>query len=153
MRMPFASSAVSRAEIFNKCSGEFMKTDNNGEKAPHSKPDLLPLSEEERAKILSVALERMVMIDGKVYGLEDETEPDTEVGCEARIKSCRALCCTYAFALTQEEAGKGFIKYNAERPFYIARDPDGYCSHLDRVNFKCSIHDKRPLRCRKYACK
>lgn len=96
-----------------------MKTDDNGGKAPHSKPDSLPPSEEEKAKILSIVLERMVMIDGKVYGLEDETEPAAEVGCEARIKSCRAVCCTYAFALTQEEAGKGFIKYNAERPFYI----------------------------------
>jgi Fe-S-cluster containining protein len=130
-----------------------MNRDDNSIKAPISKPDSLTPSEEEKAKILSVALERMVMIDGKVYGLEDETEPDEEVGCEARIKACRAVCCTYAFALTQEEAGKGFIKYDAERPFYIARDLDGYCPHLDRATFRCSIHDKRPLRCRKYACK
>lgn len=112
----------------------------------------LPISEAERAKILEIALEHMIMIAGKVYGLEDDTEPEAEVDCGARTESCRAICCTYAFALTQEEVGKSFIKYNPERPFYIARDADGYCPHLDRVTFKCGIHDKRPLRCRKYAC-
>jgi Fe-S-cluster containining protein len=117
------------------------------------KPDPLSLSEEERTKILEVALERMVMIDNKVYGLEDETEPVADVDCKARIKSCRAICCTYLFALTQEETKQGIVKYNAERPFYIARDADGYCPHLDRTSFLCSIHEKRPLRCRKYACR
>ena len=90
-------------------------------------PGPLPLSEEERAKILEIALERMVMINNKVYGLEDETEPEAEVDCGSRIKSCKAICCTYAFALTQEEAKRGIVKYNAKRPFYIARDADGYC--------------------------
>ncbi len=118
-----------------------------------SKSDLPPLPDGERAKILSKALKMMVMIDGKVYGVEDESEPDAEVDCESKIEVCRAICCTYAFSLTQEEVKKGFIKYNAERPFYIARDADGYCPHLDRTTFQCSIHDKRPLRCRKYACK
>jgi Fe-S-cluster containining protein len=112
----------------------------------------LPISEAEKAKILEIALERMVMIAGKVYGLEDKSEPDAEVDCGARTKFCKAICCTYAFAITQEEVGKGLIRYNPERPFYIARDADGYCPHLDRVTFKCDIHDKRPLRCRKYAC-
>ena len=113
----------------------------------------LPLSEEEKSKILEIALERMVMIDNKIYGLEDATEPEAEVDCGSRIKSCKAVCCTYAFALTQEEAKQGIVKYNEERPFYIARDSDGYCPHLDRTTFRCSIHEKRPLRCRKYACR
>ena len=115
-------------------------------------PDSLLLSGEERSKILSIALKRMVMVDNKVYGVEDETEPEVKVDCGTRIESCRAVCCTYAFALTQEEVGKGFVKYNTERPYYIARDADGYCPHLNRATFACSIHDRRPLRCRKYAC-
>jgi Fe-S-cluster containining protein len=116
-------------------------------------PFHVSLSEEEREKIIEIALERMVMIDNKVYGLEDDTEPEAEVDCESKIKSCRAICCTYAFALTQEEAKQGIVKYNTERPFYIARETNGYCPHLDRATFRCSIHDKRPLRCRKYACR
>jgi len=118
-----------------------------------NKTDSRTRSEKEKAKILSIALKRMVMIRGEVYGLEDETEPDAEVDCAAVIESCQAVCCTYAFALTQEEVKKGLIKFNTERPYYIARDSDGYCPHLDRTSFRCNIHDERPLRCRKYSCK
>ena len=117
------------------------------------KPEPRARSGEEKAKILSIALKRMVMIRGEVYGLEDETEPDAEVDCGAPIESCQAVCCTYAFALTQEEVKKGLVKFNTARPYYIARDSDGYCPHLDRKSFRCSIHDNRPLRCRKYSCK
>ena len=115
-------------------------------------PDFAPLSKEEREKIMEIALKRVVMINGKVYGLEDDAEPDAVVDCASITARCKAFCCTYVFALTQEEAKKGFYKYNAEKPFYIARDADGYCSYLDHTTFNCSIHDKRPLRCRKYAC-
>ena len=118
----------------------------------HNKPDAVPLSQEEREKILAVALKRMVMIDGKVYGLEDDAEQESIVDCAAKTVLCRANCCTYVFALTQEEVKKGIYKYNPERPYYMSKDPDGYCSHLDRTTFRCSIHDKRPSRCRKYAC-
>jgi Fe-S-cluster containining protein len=115
-------------------------------------PDSPPLSKEEREKIMEIALERMVMINGKVYGLEDDAEPDAAVDCASVTATCKAFCCTYVFALTQEETKKGFYKYNAEKPFYIAQDADGYCPYIDRTTFKCGIHDKRPLRCRKYAC-
>jgi hypothetical protein len=115
-------------------------------------PDAHPLSDEEWAKILETALYRMVMIDGMVYGLEDDTEPEGYVDCAVRTASCRANCCTYMFALTQEEVNRGFFKYSAERPYYIARGADGYCHYLDRKTLQCSIHEKRPLRCRKYAC-
>jgi hypothetical protein len=63
-------------------------------------PFHVSLSEEERVKIIEIALERMVMIDNKVYGLEDNAEPQAEVACKTSIKSCRAVCCTYLFALT-----------------------------------------------------
>jgi Fe-S-cluster containining protein len=129
-----------------------MSKDCNKKTVPHNKPDAPPLSGEERAKILETALYRMVMIDGMVYGLEDDAEPEGLVDCAARIASCRADCCTYAFALTQEEVNRGFFKYSAEQPFYMARDADKYCHYLDRKTFQCSIHERRPLRCRKYAC-
>jgi hypothetical protein len=125
---------------------------NDNETFPRNTPDFPPLSKEEREKIMETALKRMVMINGKVYGLEDDAEPDAVVDCKSITATCKAFCCTYVFALTQEEAKKGFYKYNAEKPFYIARDADGYCPYLDRTTFKCGIHDKRPLRCRKYAC-
>jgi hypothetical protein len=125
--------------------------DKNRKSVPGGKPDAHD-HDEEKAKILSVALRNMLMIDGKVYGLEDDAEPDAFVDCASKISSCRANCCSYVFALTQEEVRKGFYQYNPDRPYYMARDADGFCPYLDRVTFFCSIHDRRPLRCRKYTC-
>jgi uncharacterized protein len=129
-----------------------MSKDHEKKTVPRNAPDAPPPSVEERKKILETALYRMVMIDGMVYGLEDDAEPDASVDCAARTKSCRANCCTYVFALTEEEVKQNFYKYNTERPYYMARDQDGYCPYLDRKTFRCLIHDRRPLRCRKYAC-
>lgn len=128
-----------------------MSGDKNSKSAPggnHVARDY----NEEKERILSVALRNMVMIDGKVYGLEDDSEPDAFVDCASKLSSCRAGCCALVFALTQEEVKKGFYRYNPDRPYYMARDGDGFCPYLDRATFFCSIHDRRPLRCRKYSC-
>jgi Fe-S-cluster containining protein len=106
----------------------------------------------EKEKILSAALKNMVIIAGKVYGLEDDSEPEVFIDCLSRISSCKAVCCSYAFALTQEEVKKGLYKYNPSRPYYMAKDADGFCPYLDRITFLCGIHDKRPFRCKKYSC-
>lgn len=42
----------------------------------HNKPGAPPISTEEREKILEIALERMIMIEGNVFGLEDDAEPE-----------------------------------------------------------------------------
>ena len=128
-----------------------MSEDNNRKSVPGNKHDA-HVYDEEKEKILSVALRNLVMIDGKVYGLEDDSEPDTIVDCAPKISACRDSCCSYVFALTQEEVNKGFYKYNPDRPYYMAKDADGLCPYLDRTTFFCSIHDRRPLRCRKYSC-
>ena len=111
-----------------------------------------PLNEEEKRRILAVACERMVLIGGCLYGLEDDAEQDAFCDCLSKLETCRALCCTYVFALTREEVRKGVVAFNKERPYYIARDPDGYCPHLDRATYRCSVHERRPLRCRRYKC-
>jgi Fe-S-cluster containining protein len=126
--------------------------DNNRKSAPAGKHKAHDYADEEKEKILAVALRNMVMIDGKVYGLEDDSEPDAFVDCASKISSCRANCCSYVFALTQEEVKKGLYKYNPERPYYMAKEKDGLCPYLDRATFLCTIHDRRPLRCRKYTC-
>lgn len=117
-----------------------------------SKNNTHNFSEEEKEKILSVALRNMVMIDGKVYGLEDDSEPEVVVDCLSKIASCRAVCCSYVFALTQEEVKKGLYRYNPSRLYYMAKDADGFCPYFDRSTFLCSIHEIRPRRCRKYTC-
>jgi hypothetical protein len=129
-----------------------MTEDNNRRSVPGVKHGGRDFPDEEKEKILSVALRNMIMIDGKVYGIEDDSEPDSFVDCASKISSCRAGCCCYLFALTQEEVKKGLYKYNPDRPYYMAKDEDGLCPYLDRTTFFCTIHDRRPLRCRKYTC-
>ena len=116
-------------------------------------PDHLEISEEEREKLISIIKKMMEMGFGAVYGQEDEGVPDANPDCSINLKWCRAKCCTVQFALTKEEAKKGHIKYNQSRPFFIARDSDGYCPHLERSSLRCKVWSDRPLRCRRYECK
>jgi Fe-S-cluster containining protein len=111
------------------------------------------ISGEEKKKILSLMQKMMEMGICAVYGQEDEGVPDASVDCESNLKWCRAVCCTFQFALTKEEAGKGHLKHNPSRPFFIARDPDGYCPHLERGTLRCTVRSERPLRCRRYDCR
>jgi len=60
-----------------------MNKDHDKKTVPHNKPDAPPLTQEEQGKILETALYRMVMIDGMVYGLEDDAEPEAFVDCAA----------------------------------------------------------------------
>jgi len=88
-----------------------------------------------------------------VYGQEDEGVPDASVDCDSNLSLCKAKCCTLEFALTKEEVQKGRLKHIPSRPFFIAREPDGYCSHLERGTLRCALWAERPLRCRRYDCK
>jgi hypothetical protein len=77
-----------------------MSEDDNRKSVPSDKHEEHD-HDEKKEKILSVPLRNMVMIDGKVYGLEDNSEPDAFVDCASKISLCRAGCCSYVFALTQ----------------------------------------------------
>jgi Fe-S-cluster containining protein len=112
----------------------------------------MDIPEEERERILS-ALRRMLdMGIGVVYGQEDEGIPDAAVDCKAYLFRCKAVCCTFNFALTKEEVGKGRLRHDPGRPFFMARDEDGYCAHIDRGTLECAVYEDRPLRCRRYGC-
>jgi len=112
----------------------------------------LPLPEEEKQRLLSALRKMVEMGIAAVYGREDEGVPDAAVDCSPRLGDCRARCCTLVFALTKEEVAKGLIRHNPTRPFFIARDADGYCPHLDRNTLRCVVWEDRPLRCRRYDC-
>lgn len=115
--------------------------------------DYANISAEEKEKILSLVQKMMEMGICAVYGDEEEGLPDASLDCEAKLKRCRAKCCTLQFALTKEEVRKGHIKYNPSRRFFIARESDGYCPHLERSTFRCNVWSERPLRCRRYDCR
>ena len=111
------------------------------------------ISDEQREKILSLMQKMMEMGMCAVYGQEDEGLPDSTLDCETCLGQCRARCCTLQFALTKEEVRKGHLKHDLSRPFFIARDADGYCPHLERDSLRCAVWAERPLRCRRYDCR
>lgn len=116
-------------------------------------PDYQAISPEKRKKLLSVMEKMIDMGMAAVYGDEDEGVADASVDCGKYLSNCKARCCTLIFALTKEEVKQGIAQYNKERPYFIARDDDGYCPHLDRQDYRCMIWAQRPLRCRRYDCR
>jgi hypothetical protein len=110
------------------------------------------IPEEELERIVSAMMKTLEMGICAVYGDEDDDVPDAAVDCESRLPECRAKCCTYHFALTKDEVRRGIIKHDPKRPFFIARDEDGYCPHLNRTTLRCRVWQDRPLRCRRYDC-
>ena len=120
---------------------------------PDQEPDdIQELSEEQRAYIKKMLARLMELGIGAVYGVE-ETSDEVVIDHEERLSQCKAVCCSFIFALTKEEVQKGHIQWNRKRPHFIARDEDGFCPHLDRETFKCNIWAERPQRCRQYDCR
>lgn len=116
-------------------------------------PDYQKLSHDEKSRIIRVLEKMMEMGIGAVYGDEEEGVPDIDVPCDELLPQCQAKCCSFIFALTKDEVKQGRIKFNKKRPFFIARDGDGFCPHLDRRSLHCRIWLDRPLRCRRYDCR
>jgi len=127
---------------------EFPKNEKSDRNHPD---DEVVLSEDDR--VLMKMLERLMEQGlGAVYADEDDTEEPVLIDCEGRKECCRAICCSFVFALTKEEVQKGIIRWNPKRPYFIARDDDGYCPHLDRTSLRCTIWEERPKRCQRYDC-
>ena len=116
-------------------------------------PDYQAMSPEQFQRLLSVMEKMIDMGMAAVYGDEDEDASEAPVDCQQCLPDCRAKCCTLIFALTREEVEQGQVQYNRQRPYFIARDEDGYCPHMDRESYRCTIHGQRPLRCRRYDCR
>jgi len=111
------------------------------------------VSEEEQAyikKMIEKLMEKGIFV---VYGDESDEEKTVLFDPCGRKELCKVVCCSFVFVLTKKEVEKGIIKWNPKRPYFIARDEDGYCPHLDRESLLCKIWDDRPERCRKYDCR
>jgi len=46
----------------------------------------------------------------------------------------------------------GAIRWEFGRPYLIAHDDDGYCVHLDRESYRCTVWEQRPVPCRGFDC-
>jgi len=110
-------------------------------------------TEEQRAYIKEMVeklMEKRILV---VYGDEDEKAEGVCFDNDGRRKQCKAVCCSFIFALTKGDVKKGISQWNPKRPYFIARDEDGYCPHLNRETLLCSIWEDRPERCRNYDCR
>ncbi len=116
-------------------------------------PDYQQLSREEKLHIISVMEKMMDLGMAAVFGDESEEQPDSHFPCDKYLDQCQAKCCSFIFALTHEEVEKDVIAWNKDKPYFIARDEDGFCPHLDRQTRRCKEWDNRPLRCRRYDCR
>jgi len=80
-------------------------------------------------------------------------EQNADVDCKACLNVCQAACCKMPFALSKQDIDEGILKWEFGRPYMIAHGEDGYCVHLDRNTYKCTVHKNRPVPCRGFDCR
>ena len=83
------------------------------------------------------------------YNFKDEACID----CQSGIDVCKAMCCKLPFALSRQDVEERIVRWEFGRPYLIAHDTDGYCVHVDRETFQCSVHEHRPVPCRGFDCR
>ena len=82
------------------------------------------------------------------YTFKDESRVD----CLSRLDICKGVCCKLPFALSKQDVEEGIIRWEFGRPYLIAHSPDGYCVHLDRERFTCTVREHRTVPCRGFDC-
>jgi Fe-S-cluster containining protein len=83
------------------------------------------------------------------YRVDPAELPD--IPCAELLHLCRARCCTFRFALSQQDLDEGVVRWDAGDPYYIAQS-DGACVHLDDER-GCTIYPHRPRPCRVFDCR
>jgi hypothetical protein len=80
-------------------------------------------------------------------------EGGVEIDCENRVHLCKAACCRLPFALSKQDVREGIVRWDLGQPYMIDQGQDGYCCHLNRGTFGCTIYQNRPVPCRAYDCR
>ncbi|CAG0953832.1 hypothetical protein METP3_00370 [Methanosarcinales archaeon] len=80
-------------------------------------------------------------------------DKEANVDCEGRLPVCKAVCCKLPFALSRQDVEEGIIRWEFGRPYLIAHGDDGYCAHMDRNTYKCTVREQRTVPCRGFDCK
>jgi len=80
-------------------------------------------------------------------------QEEAKIDCENRVEFCHASCCRLRFALSKQDIYEGIIKWDLGRPYLIAHDKDGYCTHFERSACRCTVRENRPVPCRGYDCR
>ncbi|MCF6155913.1 MAG: YkgJ family cysteine cluster protein [Candidatus Brocadia sp.] len=80
-------------------------------------------------------------------------EHEACIDCQSRLEVCKATCCQLPFALSRQDVEERIVRWEFGRPYLIAHDTDGYCVHLDKKTFQCTVHERRPVPCRGFDCR
>lgn len=80
-------------------------------------------------------------------------DQEAHVDCESRLDVCKASCCKLPFALSKQDVEEGIIRWEFGRPYLIAHGEDGYCIHMDRDTYRCTVRDHRTVPCRGFDCR
>jgi Fe-S-cluster containining protein len=75
------------------------------------------------------------------------------IDCASRLELCQARCCSFGVVLQRSDVEEGELEWDIDKPYRLARDPDGYCRHLGREDGWCQRYEHRPATCRRYSCK
>jgi len=78
---------------------------------------------------------------------------EATIDCENRVQFCKAACCRLPFALSKQDINEGVVRWDLSQPYMIARDRQGYCTHLDQNSCRCTVRNQRPVPCRGYDCR
>lgn len=114
---------------------------------------------DQRKKVVAERLIAQLKEKGLGVMLQEEEEDkysfkgEAKVDCENRLEFCQAACCRLRFALSKQDVYEGVIKWDLGRPYLIAQDKDGYCTHFERGSCRCTVRVQRPVPCRGYDCK
>ncbi len=85
------------------------------------------------------------------YACSAEDLPD--IDCAERIPLCRAACCTFRWALSEQDVVEGIVQWDLTNPYVNRVAADGYCVHCDGASRDCTVYDARPTICRTYDCR
>ncbi|MDZ4350317.1 MAG: YkgJ family cysteine cluster protein [Xanthomonadaceae bacterium] len=78
----------------------------------------------------------------------ERSEPAAAVLCE----TCEAVCCRLTVVLMPEDRPPAWLTEHDERGLHImAKDEDGRCRAVDPRSLLCTIYERRPQACRKFA--
>jgi Fe-S-cluster containining protein len=75
------------------------------------------------------------------------------IDCASRLALCQARCCSFGVVLSRTDVEEGQLAWDIDQPYRLARNHDGYCTHLGREDARCQRYDHRPATCRHYNCK
>ena len=79
------------------------------------------------------------------------------IDCAAHLHVCHAVCCRLHVVLAPQDVDEGVVAWEPDHPFQLRHEDDGWCAHVVRADggepAGCSIHERRPLTCRRYDCR